>query len=116
MSTERTLMNKAVREVMDFVAQIWAADPNEHPLGSLLEPASKEESDQALVDLNQLLKDVRDDLTTLYDGEIAVYLRASYSVRDQLSNWHPLYQEAKALLESRHGVKHTQNMLHGLDR
>lgn len=68
----------------------------------------------AAADLNEYLLLVRDELEVMYDEELIAVLRSTSSVRTVLPDWEVLLRETRELLEQRHGVDKTKQLLVGM--
>lgn len=64
--------------------------------------------------LNEYLLLVRDELDVMYDEELIAVVRSTSSVRTVLPDWEVLLRETRELLEQRHGVERTKQLLVGM--
>lgn len=72
-------------------------------------------NDQAAAgQLNEYLLLVREELEVMYDEELIAVLRSTSSIKAILPDWDVLSREARELLEQRHGVDMTKQLLVGM--
>lgn len=103
-------------KVMDCTTVMWMADPVEHPLGQLnwkndfgLTPAEAKER------LEGYLRDVAASAYAHTPGILTMWLRSTFSVRDHLQSWEPLYIRAREAITRDLGEAHCNRIMQGLE-
>lgn len=103
-------------KVLDCTTVMWQADPSQHLLGQLawnndagITPAQAKER------LEDYLREVGRNAHKHTPGILTMWLRSTFSVRDELVEWNPCYIRAREAITLTLGAQHCERLMRGLE-